>query len=89
MDALDSNPDKFVLLYAYEGTPTPASEENAAKYADKAASYRCNVDVYPGCKNNLGLSTLPAVVLFKNKEEVTRVEGINKDNASGITSYLD
>jgi hypothetical protein len=37
----------------------------------------------------LGLSTFPAVVLFKNKDEIARVEGINKDNASGITAYLD
>jgi len=87
MEAIQTK-EKYVLLYAYTGEITPAAEAAARRHVHNTVAYKVDVEKFPTCKDNLKLTTFPAVVVFKDGKEIKRVEGVNKDNAQEIVDVL-
>lgn len=55
----------------------PTIEELAGEYSGKVRVGKLNTDENPQMAVKYGISGLPAVLLFKAKEEATRVLGLN------------
>jgi thioredoxin-like negative regulator of GroEL len=79
-----------VSLPSSDNTEQPAYGQNSAAraHAHNTDAYKVNVDEFPSAKENLKLTTFPAVVVFKDGKEIKRVEGVNKDNAKDIVEVL-
>src|ERR1700710_2575838 len=60
----------------------------AKKHAETTDAYKVDIDKFPTAKENLKISTFPAVIVFKDGVEIKRVEGINKENAQEIAAIL-
>jgi len=81
--------DKYVLIFAYQGADIPpGAKEYAKKFASTTDAYKVNVDDFPTAKENLKLTELPAVLVFKDGKEIKRVENMNAEKAKEIAEVL-
>jgi thioredoxin 1 len=53
----------------------PAVEELASEYAGRAKVYKLDVDANGDIAMNYGVMSIPALIVFKNGEEVDRMVG--------------
>ena len=66
--------------------------DTALRYADEsaavAASYKVDVAKHPDAKTASGVSTLPAVTIFKDGKPVKTFEGVNQSHGEEIQKIL-
>ena len=77
---LKSNLPVLVDFYADWCAPckriSPIVEEIAAEEEGKAVVYKVNVDENPDTPARLGISSLPALLFFKDGKEMERIIGV-------------
>lgn len=56
---------------------TPILEELAAEIADKAVVVKVNIDQNPQIASQLGVRSIPTMVLFKGGQAVSNMVGVN------------
>jgi len=56
----------------------PVIQQLADDYSEKASVYKINVDNAETISSQYGITTIPALVFFKNGKEVKRVIGMQK-----------
>lgn len=59
---------------------TPILESLAQKTADPVSIAKVNVDTHPALAEQLGVQSIPTLVLFKNGQEVQRFVGVQPEN---------
>jgi thioredoxin 1 len=59
----------------------PTIDKVAAAFEGKANVGKLNVDDNPGTAGNLGVSSIPTVVIFKEGAEVARFVGVQSESA--------
>ncbi|KAF2732785.1 hypothetical protein EJ04DRAFT_513649 [Polyplosphaeria fusca] len=80
--------DRYVFIYAYEGEISPKAAENAKKYAATTDAYSVDVSKYPKAKASFKVEVTPTAIVFKNGEELKRVEG-TKENPEKMKEIDD
>jgi len=65
----------------------PILDEIAGQYEGKAAVAKVNVDEAPGLAQQIGVSSIPTLVVMKNGSEVNRFVGVTAKG--NLTKALD
>ncbi|KAF2175385.1 hypothetical protein K469DRAFT_68384 [Zopfia rhizophila CBS 207.26] len=87
-DAALATKDKFVFIYAYEGAIPPPAQENAKKFAATTDAYSLDVGKHQLAREHFKIEKVPTALVFKDGEEVKRVEQMNPEAMKSIEELL-
>ncbi|KAF2661510.1 hypothetical protein K491DRAFT_687298 [Lophiostoma macrostomum CBS 122681] len=80
--------DRNVFFFVHEGFIPPPAVENAKRFTDTTDAYSLNVSKLPSAKEHLKIEKLPTAIVFRNGEEVKRVDEMNPQAMKGIEDVL-
>ncbi|KAK5166433.1 uncharacterized protein LTR77_007976 [Saxophila tyrrhenica] len=66
---------RYVLIHAYSGSVLDKAEEFAAKYKSNCDAYAVDTSEEPKVMEYFGITQTPAALLYKDGQQVKKVEG--------------
>ena len=61
---------------------------NADKFAETAASYKVDVSKHPMAKENLKVTTTPTILVYKDGNQLKKVEGLDEAKMEEVKKIL-